>query len=129
MKWISQGILGQILECIRKEVVNSKRHFYHQPLLSSHTAINEQMTHQIDPNLRQEADNTTSASGKIATNPATDMNTNSILYDTAVTESNTSASTTLTSDTTVSDTDPSDSQSHYQKSSPMENMPPSLNST
>ena len=30
-KWISQGILGQILECIRKEAVNSERHFYHQP--------------------------------------------------------------------------------------------------
>ena len=46
MKWISQGILGQILEYIRDEVLNSRRQFYHQPLLSSHTSINEQMTLQ-----------------------------------------------------------------------------------
>ena len=116
MKWISQGILGQILECIHNEVVNSRRHFYHQPLLSSHTAINEQMIHQINPNLRHEADNTTSASGRIVSNPATGISTTSILDDPVAIESNTSASTTPTSDTTASDTDPGDSQSHYQKS-------------
>ena len=30
-KWISQGILGQILECIREEVLNSRIQFYHMP--------------------------------------------------------------------------------------------------
>ena len=120
-KWISQGILGQILEYIREEAVNSRRHFYQQPLLSSHTAINEQVTHQIDPNLRHEADNTTSTSGRIASNAATGISTTPILDDPVAIESNTSASTTPTSDTTASDTDPGDSQSHYQKPSPMEN--------
>ena len=120
-KWISQGIMGQILEYIREEAVNSGRHFYPQPLLSSHTAINEQVTHQIDPNLRHEAENTTNASGKIASNAATGISTTSILDDAVAIDSNTSASTTPTSDTTASDTDPGDSQSHYQQPSPMEN--------
>ena len=120
-KWISQGIMGQILEYIREEAVNSRRHFYPQPLLSSHTAINEQVTHQIDPNLRHEAENTTNASGRIASNAATGISATSILDDTVAIESNTSASTTPTSDTTALDTDPGDSQSHYQKPSPMEN--------
>ena len=92
-KWISQGILGQILECIREKAVNSRRHFYHQPC------------------------------------PAIGISTTSILDDPIATNSNTSASTTPTSDTTASDTDPGDSQSHYQKSSPMENMQPPSNST
>ena len=120
-KWISQGIMGQILEYIREEAVNSRRHFYPHPLLSSHTAINEQVTHQIDPNLRNEAKNMTNASGKIASNAATSISTNSILDDTVAIDSNTSTSTTPTSDTTASNTDPGDSQSHYQKPSPMEN--------
>ena len=128
-KWISQGILGQILECIHEEVVNSRRHFYHQPLLSSHTATNEQMTHQINPNLMHEADNTTSTSGRIVSNPATGTSATTIMDDPIATESSTSASTTPISDTTASDTDPGDFQSHYQKSSPMENMQPSLTST
>ena len=115
--------MGQILEYICKEAVNSRRHFYQQPLLSSHTATNEQVTHQTDPNLRHEADKTTSASGRIASNAATgiDLSTTSILDDPVAMESNTSASTTPTSDTTASDTDPGDSQNHYQKPSPMEN--------
>ena len=92
-KWISQGILGQILECIREEAVNSGKHFYHQP------------------------------------RPAIGISTTSILDDPIATDSTTSAFTTPTSDTTASDTDPGDSQSHYQKSSPMENMHPSSNST
>ena len=120
-KWISQGIMGQILEHIREEAVNSRRHYYPQPLLSSHTAISEQVTHQIDPNPRNEAEHTTNASGKIASNAATGISTNSILDDTVAIDSNTSTSTTPTSDTTASDTDPGDSQSHYQKPSPMEN--------
>ena len=92
-KWISQGILGQILECIHEEAVNSRRHFYHQP------------------------------------HPAIGISTTSTLDDPIATDLNTSASTTPTSDTTASDTDPGDSQSHYQKSSPMENMQPPSNST
>ena len=128
MKWISQGILGQILECIHDEVLNSRRHFYHQPLLSSHTSINEQMTHQINPNLRHEADNTTSILGR-SVSPATVISTSSVLDDPIANESNNSASTTPTSDTTASDTDPGDSQSHYHKSSQMENTESSLNPT
>ena len=79
------------------------------------------MTHQIDPNLGHEADNTTSAMGIIASNAAAGISTASILDDPVAIEPNTSASTTPTSDTTASDTDPGDSQSHYQKPSPMEN--------
>ena len=120
-KWISQGIMGQILEYIWEEEVNPRRHFYPQPLLSSHTATNEQVTHQIDPNLRHEAENMTNPSGKIASNAATGISTTSILDDTVAIDSNTSASTTPTSDTTASDTDPGDSQSHNQKPSSMEN--------
>ena len=129
-KWISQGILGQILECIREEVVNSRRHFYHQPPPTSHTAIDDQMTHPIIPNLRHEADKATSASGGIVSDLATGTTgTTSIIDDPVGTESSISTSTTLTSDTTASDTDPGDSQSHYQKTSPMEGMQPSLNSS
>ena len=128
MKWISQGILGQILECIRDEVLNSRRHFYHQPLLSSRTSINEQMTHQINSNLRHEAYNTTSVLGR-SVSPATVISTSSVLEDPIANESNNSASTTPTSDTTASDTDPGDSQSHYHKSSQMENTESSLNPT
>ena len=84
-------------------------------------ATNEQLTHQIDPNLRHEAENMTNASGKIASNAATGISTTSILDDTVAIDSNTSASTTPTSDTTASDTDPGDWQSHYQKPSRMEN--------
>ena len=113
--------MGQTLEYIREEALNSRRHFYPQPLLSSHTAINEQVTHQIDPNLRHEAENMSNASGRIASNAATGISTTSILEDPDAIESNTSASTTPTSDTTASDTDPGDSQSHHQKPSPMEN--------
>ena len=119
-KWISQGILGQILEYIRDEVLNSRRHFYHQLLLSSQTSINEQMTHQINPNLRHEVDNTTSVSGR-SVSSATVISTTSVLEDPIANESNSSASTTPTSDTTASDTGPGDSQSHYKKLSQMEN--------
>ena len=88
------------------------------------------MTHQIIPNLRHEADNATSASGSIVSDPATvTTGTTSIIDDRAGTESSISASTTPTSDTTASDTDPGDSQSHYQNTSPMEGMQPSLNSS
>ena len=97
-KWISQGIMGQILEYIREEVVNSRRHLYPQPLFGSHTAINEQVTHQIDPNLRHETENMTNASGKIASNAATGISTTTISDDTVAIDSNTSAST---SDTTA----------------------------
>ena len=120
-KWISQGIMGQILEYILEEAVNPRRHFYPQPLLGSHTATNEQVTHQIDPNPRHEAENTTNVSGNSASNAATGISATSSLDDTVAIDSNTSASTTPTSDTTASDTDPGDSQSHYQKPSPMEN--------
>ena len=34
-KWISQGILGQALECIRNEVTQPRGQFYHQPPLSN----------------------------------------------------------------------------------------------
>ena len=129
-KWISQGILGQILECIREEVVNCRRHFYHQPPPTSRANTDDQMTHQIIPNLRHEADNATSTSGSIVPDPATvTIGTTSIIDDRAGTESSISASTTPTSDTTASNTDPGDSQSHYQSTSPMEGMQPLLNSS
>ena len=50
------------------------------------------MTHQINLNLRHEADNTSSASGRIVSNPATGISTTSILDDPVATKSNTSAS-------------------------------------
>ena len=61
--------------------------------------------------------------------PATVISTSSVLEDPIANESNNSASTTPTSDTTASVTDPGDSQSHYHKSSQMENTESSLNPT
>ena len=104
-KWISQGIMGQILECIRGEVTNPRGQLYHLPLNQS--LMDSSLPHRLATHLNQEAaESDTSALAKdapIASNTFDDPVTN----DTSI-----SASTTPTSDTTASDTDPGDSHGH-----------------
>ena len=129
-KWITPGIMGQILECIRDKVVNSRRHFYHQPPPTIRTSIEDQRTNQIIPTLRHESETASSVSRIIVPDHTGDVICATSIMDIPVgTESSISTSTTPTSDTTASDTDPGDSHSHHHKTPPMEGMQPSVNSS
>ena len=108
-KWISQGILGQILERIREEVLNSRIDFYHQPMPTICTTSEYRITNQNIPQLRHDPDPASSTSLTTTGDPTG-------------AESCTSASTTPTSDTTASDTDPGDT-------TPMDGIQPVTNSS
>ena len=110
-KWISQGILGQMLECIRSEVTQPRAQSYHQPLPPSFTPF---------PALKQRTSLSTSESTHsvgtsipcepMPTLPSTNMANVEELV--AADMENTSASTTPVSDTTASDTDQSGPHHH-----------------
>ena len=91
-KWISQGIMGQILECIRVEE-NQSRHLHYQqpPTLIPNTC--EQLPQCLTSNMLQKA--------FIVTEQQVPLNDPTVVSDTSAT-----ASTTPASDTTASDTDP-----------------------
>ena len=92
MKWISQGIMGHILECIRSEE-NQARHFHYQQPPPSFPNTCEQLPQSLIPNVLHKSH--VVAEQQI---PPSDSIT---APDTSAT-----ASTTPTSDTTASDTDP-----------------------
>ena len=108
-KWISQGILGQILERICEEVLNSRIHFYHQPMPTNCTTSEYRITNQNIPEWRHDPDPASSTSLTTKGDPTG-------------AESCTSASTTPTSDTTASDTDPGDAQNHHLHTTPMDGI-------
>ena len=107
-KWISQGILGQILECIRGEVTNLRGQFYHLPPTTNLSLMDNHSSHQLATHLSHETEAATSVSGTIVPATGTPSNTTTI-DDPVVTDTSISASTTPTLDTTASDTDPIDS--------------------
>ena len=101
-KWTSQGIMGQILECIRGEVTNPRGQFYHLPpnqSLMDSSLPNRLATYQ-NP---EAAESDTIAFAKNAPTTSTTFD------DQATNDTSISASTTPTSDTTASDTDLGDS--------------------
>ena len=131
-KWISQGILGQILECICSEVTQPRRQFYHQPPPSTFPNVADQLPHQPIPNMGPKTNPATCASGANVSMPVPcATSTTTTTDDLVTTDISTSASTIPVSDTTASDMDPSDSQSHHSsaqlESAPMEDTPSSLN--
>ena len=110
-KWISQGILGQMLECIHSEVTQPRAQSYHQPPPPSFTPFfapkqcvslpTSESTHSIG---------TTISSEPMPPPPSTNM---AIVEELAAADmDNTSASTTPVSDTTASDTDQSGPHHH-----------------
>ena len=115
-KWISQGILGQILECIRDEVVNSRRHFYQESMLTICSTNEYGIANQIIPDSRHDPDPASSTSL-------------STMGDAIGVDSCISTSTTPTSDTTASDTDPGDTHNHHPNVTPMEGMHSKFNSS
>ena len=110
-KWISQGILGQLLECIRSEVTQPRAQSHHQlpppsftpfPALKQHASLStSESTHSVGTIIPSEP---------MPILPSTNM---AIVEELAATDmENTSASTTHVSDTTASDTDQSGPHHH-----------------
>ena len=108
-KWISQGILGQMLECIRSEVTQPRAQSYHQPppLFTPIPAYKQRVS--LSTSESNHSIGTTSSSEPMPTPPAANM---AIMKEPllAADIENTSASTTPVSDTTASDTDQSGPQ-------------------
>ena len=102
-KWTSQGIMGQILECIRGEVTNPRGQCHHPPLNQS--LMDNSLPNGLAAYSNQEAAEAI-AFAKNAPTGATTFD-DQVTSDTSV-----SASTSPTSDTTASDTDPGDSRGH-----------------
>ena len=98
-KWISQGIMGQIRECIRSEVNQSRHSLYQQPPPPIPN-ICEQLSQRLIPNMLQKAFIPTTAEHNVPVNDTT-----------AASDTSATASTTPISDTTASDTDPSENLS------------------
>ena len=92
MKWISQGIMGHILECIRSEE-NQARHFHYQQPPPSFPNTCEQLPQSLIPNVLHKSH--VVAEQQI---PPSDS--------IAAPDTSATASTTPASDTTASDTDP-----------------------
>ena len=115
-KWISQGILGQILERIRDEVLNSRIHSYHQPTPTTCTTSEDQISNHNTLELRHDP-----YLASCTLLPSVGGPTRA--------ESCTSASTTPTSDTTASDTDPGDAQNHHLHTTTMDGIQPVTNSS
>ena len=109
-KWISQGILGQMPECIRSDVTQPRAQSYHQlppPSFTPILAFKQRVslsTSESNHNI-----GTTSSSEPMPTPPSANM---AILEELAADIENTSASTTPVSDTTASDTDQSGPHHH-----------------
>ena len=112
-KWISQGIMGQILESIRDEALQTQQvQYYSYPLALSSTVASH-LHHPTAPK-----PNSTKPLVAHKPPPSTPVITDifTTLESSASTESNnntsdsTSASTTLVSDTTASDSDPGETQ-------------------
>ena len=103
MKWASQGIMGQILECIRGEVTNPRGQCSRPP--PNQSVMDNSLPNGLAIYPNQEA------AEAIAF--AKNAPTGSITFDDhATSDTSVSASTTPTSDTTASDTDPGDSYGH-----------------
>ena len=91
-KWISQGIMGQILKCIRAEE-NQSRHLHYQQLPPTTPSTREQLPQCLSSNMLQKPFAVTEQQL-----PANDSTT--------VSDTSATISTTPVSDTTASDTDP-----------------------
>ena len=105
-KWISQGILGQMLECIRSEVTQPRAQSYHQPPSSITSSLAYKQSVSLDTSESNHSIDTSSSSEPMPIPPAANMAIVDESLLTADSES-TSASTTPVSDTTDSDTDQS----------------------
>ena len=100
-KWTSQGIMGQILECIRVEVTNPRGQCYRPP--PNHPVMDNSLPNGLAVHSNQ------STAENIAY--AKNVPIGSTTFDDQVTsDTSVSAATTPTSDTTASDTDPGDSR-------------------
>ena len=109
-KWISQGILGQMLECIRSEVTQPRAQSYHQPLPPLFTPILAfKQRVSLSTSESNHSIGTTSSSEPMPTPPSANM---AIVEELAADIENTSPSTTPVSDTTASDTDQSGPHHH-----------------
>ena len=110
-KWISQGILGQILECIHGEVTQSRGQFYHQPPPSTIPNLVGQLQQQSASIGVSETNLSIGTSYSSGPRPVPSAANNTIIDESSlITDSSTSASTTPVSDTTASDTDQSELQ-------------------
>ena len=113
-KWISQGIMGQILESIRDEALHTHQVEYYSQSLSSSSVMSN---HLHDPT----AEETNSIRPLFANKPPSNAPVGTAIFTTlesaSSTESNNntidsaSTSTTPVSDTTASDSDPGETQS------------------
>ena len=108
-KWISQGILGQMLECIHSEVTQPRAQSYHQPPLSFTPSLAYKQSVSLDTSESNHSIGTSSSSEPMPIPPAANMVIAEEPLLTADSQS-TSASTTPVSDTTASDTDQSGPQ-------------------
>ena len=105
-KWIFQGILGQMLECIRSEVIQPRAQSYHQLPPSTTPSLVYQQSVSLDTSETNHSIGTSSSSEPMPIPPAANM---SIADEPLLTADSVSksASTTPVSDTTASDTDQS----------------------
>ena len=105
-KWISQGILGQMLECIHSEVTQPRAKSYHQlpPSFTSSLAYKQSVS--LDTSESNHSIGTPSSSEPMPIPPAANM---AIVDEPllAADSESTSASTTPVSHITASDTDQS----------------------
>ena len=104
-KWISQGILGQILECIHSKVTQPRAQSYHQLPPSFTPILAFKQCASLSTSESSHSIGTTSSSEPMPIPPSTNM---AIAADIE----NTSASTIPISDTTASDTDQSGPHHH-----------------
>ena len=110
-KWISQGILGQMLECICSEVTQPRAQSYHQLPPSIILSLAYKQSVSLDTPETNHSIGTSNSSEPMPIPPAANM---SIADEPLLTTDSVSmsASTTPVSDTTASDTDQSGPQSH-----------------
>ena len=108
-KWISQGILGQMLECIRSEVTQPRAQSDHQSPLSITPSLAYKQSVSLDTLETNHSIGTSNFSEPMPIPPAANM---SIANEPLLTTDSVSMSASITpvSDTTASDTDQSDLQ-------------------
>ena len=111
-KWISQGIMGQILECIRVEE-NQSRHLHYQQPPSMIPNTCEQLPQHLTSNMLHKS--------FVVTEQQSPPNDSTAVSDTSAT-----ASTTPVSDTTASDTDPGE---NFSATIPPDEVPMDDNGT
>ena len=121
-KWISQGIMGQILENIRDEALHSMQPFHHsmQPLLQSFAMSSSTLSqqHQTVPQTLCHPPTSQTPPTCVATTCEMNMEqpintvstTQNTTMSTCIGSDCTSTSTTPVSDTTASDTDTGETQ-------------------